>query len=127
MRALAARLALLLAVASVLTGFLGMHAFSGHAAGHAAHAVSADSVDVHRGDVVESQDAAGCGCGTPCSGAPETHPSCVPLPGTVTLDAPAGSSLVLPAAPPVMHVRAVGNVAGHARSPSLHELCISRC
>ncbi len=127
MRALAARLALFLAVAAVIAGLLGMHVLNGQHAGHTAGAAAMDLLPAEAAAVhaMHSLDARGCGCSGPCPEVSETHPSCVPMPSNLSLDAPGGSPLVLPPAPPVMRLSAP--VVADPRSPSLQELCISRC
>ncbi|WP_136017917.1 DUF6153 family protein [Arthrobacter silvisoli] len=126
MRTCAARLALLLTVAAVLTGFLGMHVLNGPHAGHTAVAMDA-MADAASLDQPHATDAHGCDCSAPCPVASKMYPPCVPMPSTLTLDAPGASPLVLPAALPAMRIGATGGVLADPRSPSLHELCISRC
>ncbi|WP_426297507.1 hypothetical protein [Arthrobacter sp. R-11] len=128
MRAMAARLALFLAVAAVLAGFLGMHVLNGHHAGHMSSAVAVDtaahSVAMKSAHVT---DAHGCGCSSPSPEVSEAHPSCDPMTSTVTLLPQGGSPFVLRPVPPVMQLNASGSVLLDSRSHSLHELCISRC
>ncbi|OFI38038.1 hypothetical protein BIU82_05915 [Arthrobacter sp. SW1] len=149
MRAATAKLGLILAVAGVLLGLLGMHVLNGHHAGHspggsplvtasmevAAHADHAGEAHASHGGVDSGAAAAvdsstpgeSCGCAAPCAEATEVHSPCVPLPNTQTLTALPGPQLLVPADLPAVRLIAGGGVVAHPPRPSLYELCISRC
>jgi len=58
---------------------------------------------------------------------PPCIPSCDPMTSTLTLLPQGSAPFVLPPVPPVMQLNPVGSVLLDPRSPSLQELCISRC